>query len=269
MKQRDRLLLIAFVATCSLMVAAAGCRGRDAEDVEMQVRNVGFDRGAASPVVILEAADGARLLPIWIGPMEAQSIALEMQKVAPPRPLTHDLVKRILDGTGVVLRRVRITALEQQTFFATIVLDQGGREIEIDSRASDAIALALRAPCPILVSRTVLESRAAMRLPDPGAATVARVWGATVQDLAPSVAESLGAAGVTGVVVTDVEESARNAGLRRGDVIVRVDAVPVLTAAEVRALAVSDAGVRHLEVRRDGARITVDVDATSSAPPRG
>src|SRR6185295_8297328 len=160
-------------------------RARQSDEIEMQVRNVGFDEATASPVVILQAAAGGRLLPIWIGPMEAQSIALEMQKMTPPRPLTHDLVKRILDGTGVVMRRVRITALEQQTFFATIVLDRDGREIEIDSRASDAIALALRAPCPILVSRAVFESGASMELPDRDVPGLAHLWGATVQDLAP------------------------------------------------------------------------------------
>src|SRR4029079_17215115 len=134
---------------------------------------------------------------------EAQSIAIEMQKLTPPRPLTHDLVKRILDGTGAVLRRVRITALQEQTFFATLVLESNGRDLEIDSRPSDAIALALRAHCPILVSRALVESGAAMTLPasapPPG---VAKVWGATVQDLAPEVAESLGLAGATGVLVS-------------------------------------------------------------------
>lgn len=259
MKQRERILVP--VGVLALVVALAGCGGRAADDVEMQVRNVGFDRAAASPVVILEAAAGGRLLPIWIGPMEAQSIALEMQKMTPPRPLTHDLVKRILDGTGVVLRRVRITALQQQTFFATIILDQAGREIEIDSRASDAIALALRAACPILVSRGVLESGAAMALPEQGAAAVAHVWGATVQDLAPSVAESLDAVGVAGVVVSDVAVPVRADGLHRGDVIVRVDDVPVATVAALRALAVAEGGERRVEVRRDGARLTVRVEA--------
>ncbi len=259
MRQRDRL-----AAAALLVFAVVGCHRRGPEEIEMHVRNVGFDRAAASPVVILESTPGGRLLPIWIGPMEAQSIALEMQKMTPPRPLTHDLVKRILDGTGVVLRRVRITSLEQQTFLASIVLDRDGREIEIDSRASDAFALALRAPCPILVSRAVLESGASVELPDCDAPAVAHVWGATVQELAPSVAESLGATGISGVVVSGVDTPADD-GLKRGDVIVRVDDVPVASVADLRALAASAATMRTVEVRRDGARVIVRVDSA----PRG
>ena len=144
------------------LVAVLGCRAAapPGAEVEVDVRNVGFDHDAGLPVVILQAREGGRILPIWIGNAEAQAIAMEMQKVAPPRPMTHDLVKRILDSTGVALRRVRITDLKEQTFFARLVLDHGGREIEVDSRPSDAIALALRCACPILVSRALLEGAA-------------------------------------------------------------------------------------------------------------
>ena len=129
------------------------------------MRDVGFDHQAGVPVVVLATREDARLLPIWIGPAEAQAIAIELKNVVPPRPMTHDLLKRILDMTGVVLRRVRITDLQEQTFYATLVLDQGGRELEVDSRPSDAIALALRFACPIAVRRDLME-----RAARPGAA---------------------------------------------------------------------------------------------------
>jgi bifunctional DNase/RNase len=252
------------VAPCAIALAAAlaalvtvGCRGGASDEVEMQVRNLGFDRAADSPVVILASATDARLLPIWIGSTEAQSIALEMQKVTSPRPLTHDLVKRILDGTGVALRRVRITALEKQTFFARLVLAQGGREIEVDSRPSDAIALALRVPCPILVNRALLEGGTAMVLPAEGTPGVAKLWGVTVQDLEPSVAQLLGVEGIAGVLVSDAETSGRGGGLRRGDVIVHVDDVAVAHVAALRTLAASDVAGHVLEVRRGGARVVV------------
>jgi bifunctional DNase/RNase len=265
MTQRGRVL----VAVLALAVVA-GCRGHAPDEVEMRVRNVGFDGAAASPVVILEAQAGGLLLPIWIGPSEAQSIAVEMQKMTPARPLTHDLVKRILDHTGVVLRRVRITRLEQQTFFATLVLAQDGREIEVDSRPSDAIALALRASCPILVSREVLESGAVVALRPGGSPDVARLWGVTVQELTSSVADSLGASGIAGVLVSDVDAPAAAAGLRRGDVIVRVDDVPVATLADLRALAeCTDGAARTLEVRRRDERASVRLDCASAIPPRG
>jgi bifunctional DNase/RNase len=258
LKRRDERRARVRGVAVAIVVALAACRRPVADEVEMQVRNVGFDRGAGSPVVILQSSSEQRLLPIWVGPAEAQSIALEIQRVTPPRPLTHDLMKRILDGTGVALRRVRITALESQTFFATIVLEQSGREIEVDSRPSDAIALALRAACPIFVNRALLGSDAAITLRDESAPGVAKLWGITVQDLDPSVAESLGSAGVTGVLVSDAGTAAAADGLRRGDVIVGVDDAPVSDVAALQAVA----GSRHersrrLEVRRAGTRVVV------------
>jgi bifunctional DNase/RNase len=252
-----------------LCLPLAGCRARQSDEIEMQVRNVGFDEATASPVVILQAGAGGRLLPIWIGPAEAQSIAIEMQKLTPPRPLTHDLVKRILDGTGVVLRRVRITALQERTFFATLVLESGGRDVEIDSRPSDAIALALRAHCPILVSRALVESGAAMALSASASPSVVKLWGATVQDLAPEVAESLGLVGATGVLVSDVDADGAATALRRGDVIVRVDDVAVGDVAALRAVAESDTSVRKVEVRRGDARVTLRLETSSQSAPRG
>ncbi len=230
----------------------------------MQVRNVGFDQASGSPVVILHSPTERRLLPIWVGAAEAQSIAMEMQKVTPPRPLTHDLMKRILDGTGVALRRVRITALESQTFLATLVLEQSGREIEVDSRPSDAIALALRAPCPIFVTRALLGSDAAITLRDEGTPSVAKLWGITVQNLDAAVAESLGSADVAGVLVSDAGAVADD-GLRRGDVIVRVDdaAVPDVATLGTIAEARGDGGHR-LEVRRGERRVVVRLTASGA-----
>jgi uncharacterized protein len=250
-----------------LLCAVTACRARQSDEIEMQVRNVGFDEATSSPVVILQAEAGGRLLPIWIGPAEAQSIAIEMQKLTPPRPLTHDLVKRILDGTGAVLRRVRITTLQEQTFFATLVLESHGRDLEIDSRPSDAIALALRAHCPILVSRALVESGAAMALSASASPGVGKLWGATVQDLAPAVAESLGIRGATGVLVSDTDGVAT--ALRRGDVILRVDDVDVADVAALRAAAASDARVHTVEVRRGDTRVTLRLETPSPGGPRG
>jgi bifunctional DNase/RNase len=254
-----------------MLAAIAACHGRAGDEVEMQVRNVGFDHAAVSPVVILESSNGERLLPIWIGLAEAQSIATELQKVRPPRPLTHDLVKRILDDTGVALRRVRITKVEAQTFFASLVLEQAGREIAVDSRPSDAIALALRVACPILVSRALLEGGAAMTLAEEGEPSVVRLWGITVQDLAPSVAESLGVEGVAGVLVSDA--GASTDGLRRGDVIVRVDDVPIASVAALRAFSASKSAAaadgHRLDVRRGDAGARVRLTTPSGVGPRG
>ncbi len=236
----------------------------------MEVRNVGVDQENGSPVVILAARDGGRALPIWIGPAEAQAIALELQKVRPPRPLTHDLIKSILEGTKVTLRRVRITGLERQTYLAALVLDQAGREIEIDSRPSDAIALALRFACPILVHRTLLEGAAAFDLGRAQPAT-SHVLGLTVQDLDPAVADVLGYAGLEGVLIADVAPGDADVhGPRRGDLIVALDDEPVADVEALRARVADGGGpVWRLDLRRGSARLTVRYDPSARAGSRG
>ena len=240
-----------------MLAFAAGCRGGPSSDVLVEVRNVGFDQQAGSPVVILQAHDGGRALPIWIGPAEAQAIAMQLQNVTAPRPLTHDLVKRILDRAGVALRRVRITTVEHETFFATLFLDQGGREMEVDSRPSDAIALALRFACPILVDATLMRSGVALDL-EPAHEAAEKIWGLTVQDLTPGLADSLGCDARDGVVVSDVDGTSDAPDVpRRGDVIVAVDGTPVANVAALRALATPGRATRRLDVQRGSARLTL------------
>ena len=222
----------------------------------MDVRNVGLDPQSGSAVVILQVREDGPVLPIRIGQPEAQAIAMELYKVAAPRPLTHDLVKRILDTAGVVLRRVRITELREGTFFAALVLVRAGQEIEVDSRPSDAIALALRFACPILVSRTLLGGAIAGEIDEGQQDIVAKVWGLSVQDLTPALAESLGYGAATGVLVSNVEV-AENAILERGDVIVAVDGVQVGSASALRAIAASGDRARRVEVWRGGVRIVL------------
>ncbi len=255
---RDRAHVAASLAAALMMVLALGCRHEAPGDVEVRVRNVGFDYDAGAPVVILQAReDETRILPIWIGPAEAEAIAIEMQHVRPPRPLTHDLVKRIMDTTGVALRRVRITDLQGQTFFASLVLERDRREIEIDSRPSDAIALALRCRSPIFVERALFE-RGASGGPSPKQDVTAKLWGLTVQDVTPALAETLGLGAPSGVLVSDVGDEARaGVGVRRGDVIVAVDGKPIEDLAGLRALEASATEPSRVDVRRGGERMTL------------
>lgn len=109
------------------------------------------------PIVILKDANGENALPIWIGIAEASAIATQLEKIDLARPMTHDLIQHILKAMEVRLDRVEITALKDNTFFALIYLNLGDRGLSIDSRPSDAIALALRTESPILVSAEVLE----------------------------------------------------------------------------------------------------------------
>ena len=241
-----------------LAAVTPGCRREPPHDVEVGVRNVGFDYDAGAPVVILESRDNAEtILPIWIGPAEAQAIAMEMQHVTPPRPLTHDLMKNLLATAGMELRRIRITDLQGQTFLASLVLVRDGREVEVDSRPSDAIALALRVRCPILVERTLFD-----RQPSPGAAphreATLKLWGLSLQDVTPALAETLGLADADGVLVSDVGDAARAPrAARRGDVIVAVDDASIANVAALRAAVAANPAPARVEVRRGGERLTL------------
>ena len=110
------------------------------------------------PIVILKEATGNAILPIWVGVSEANAIALEIEKVVTPRPMTHDLLKNVLIGLDSHVQKVVVTTIQDDTFYAVIWIDSDGRLISIDSRPSDALALALRIDCPILVEDDVLRS---------------------------------------------------------------------------------------------------------------
>lgn len=124
--------------------------------IEVEVQSLGLDRTTRSPVVILREVDGERVLPIWIGPAEASAIAMRMAKVDFPRPLTHDLIVRILGGLEVELRRVEIPRVENGTYHAALVLARGEETVSIDARPSDSIAIALRTRATILAADDLL-----------------------------------------------------------------------------------------------------------------
>jgi uncharacterized protein len=127
-------------------------------EVEMKIRGLILDPVTNMPVVILKESDTETVLPIWVGIYEANAIALEIEKVSTPRPMTHDLLKNFLIGLETTVRKVVVTELRDDTFFAVIWLDRGGEVISIDSRPSDALALALRMDCPIFVEDEVLRT---------------------------------------------------------------------------------------------------------------
>jgi uncharacterized protein len=128
---------------------------------EMLIYGVSFDLVGKQPIVLLKTADGNRFLPIWIGHPEAAAILMKLQGASTPRPLTHDLITDILAQLEVRVVRITVTELKENTFYATVtVAPDSGAEIEIDSRPSDAIALAVRAEAPIFVADQVIEDSA-------------------------------------------------------------------------------------------------------------
>jgi uncharacterized protein len=127
-------------------------------EVEMKIRGLMMDPVTNMPIVVLKDVEGDSVLPIWVGIYEANAIALEIEKVTTPRPMTHDLIKNVLTSLDAEVRKVVVSDLRDDTFFAVIWLERNGSIISIDSRPSDALALALRVDCPIFVEDDVLKS---------------------------------------------------------------------------------------------------------------
>jgi len=216
------VLLVAGVA------AAAG-------PVEVQVRGVRLDPATGTPVVsLVERGQAARELPIWVGPFEAQAIAAEMQGVPPERPLTHDLMKTIVERLGARLDHVTISDVRDNTYFATLHLaTPDGNDLSVDARPSDAIALALRLRGPILVDETIF-ARASQVAQVPIAA---HIWGLTIQDMTPAIATFFRKSGGRGVLIADVGEDAPARDVLRGDVITALDGHDVGSVADLAEIA--------------------------------
>ena len=135
--------------------------GRDGElimEVEMKIRGLMMDPVSNMPIVLLKDVGSDTVLPIWVGVYEANAIALEIEKVSTPRPMTHDLIKSVLTGLDALVHKVVVTELKDDTFYAVIWLEREGQVVSVDSRPSDALALALRVDCPIFVDDEVLKT---------------------------------------------------------------------------------------------------------------
>jgi hypothetical protein len=127
-------------------------------EVEMKIRGLLMDPVTNTPIVILKDSGSDTVLPIWVGVYEANAIALEIEKVSTPRPMTHDLIKNVLTGLDAHVHKVVVTELKEDTFYAVIWMEREGHIISVDSRPSDALALALRVDCPIFVDEEVLKT---------------------------------------------------------------------------------------------------------------
>jgi hypothetical protein len=127
-------------------------------EIEMKIRGLMMDPVTNVPIVILRGQDNTTILPIWVGVFEANAIALEIEKINTPRPMTHDLLKNVLQGLNCTVHKVVVNQLKDDTFYAIIWIERDGQLLSFDSRPSDALALALRTDCPIFVEEEVLHS---------------------------------------------------------------------------------------------------------------
>ncbi len=213
-------LLMAALAIAALQA----CHHRStvtSDQVRVEVVNVGLDHDSGSPFVLLEEKAGKRQLPIWIGESEARTIMLELHGISPQRPLTSDLLRSVIEKTGNHVDRVVIGDLREQTYYADIYLNGG--HYRIDSRPSDAIALALAMKAPIFVAVKLFESaNAAASGKSANGPEAVRALGITVQDLSEAIATYFNARPGSGVLVADVRGEAEQAGVERGDVLTRL-----------------------------------------------
>jgi bifunctional DNase/RNase len=146
-------------------------------EVEMKIRGLMVDPVTNMPIVVLKDVNGTAILPIWVGVYEANAIALEIEKVSTPRPMTHDLIRNVLFGLEASVKKVVVNDLKDDTFFAVIWLEKDGEMISIDSRPSDALAVALRLDCPIYVEETVLKtSKSVAAVAEVGSNEELRKW---------------------------------------------------------------------------------------------
>jgi bifunctional DNase/RNase len=134
------------------------------QELRVEIKGLMLDPASNVPIVILRDTQSQLFLPIWIGVFEANAIALRIEGVEPPRPMTHDLLRLVLDQLGATVEKIVISDLRESTFFAVIHLQHGGAPVTVDARPSDAIALALRANAPIFVLRSVLDKAQAADL---------------------------------------------------------------------------------------------------------
>lgn len=125
--------------------------------IEMFIKGVMIDPVTNMPIIILRDEAGERTLPIWVGPVEANAIALQIENIAAPRPMTHDLLRHVATSLGASVTRVVITELREGTFFAYLQLDRDGEVVYVDARPSDALALSLRSRAPVFVDTSVLD----------------------------------------------------------------------------------------------------------------
>ena len=235
-----------------------------ARPVEMKVRNLVIDPNTNTPVVLLEAVSDKQLLPIWIDVPEARAISLEIDQVKPPRPLTHDLIRNILEELGATVRRVTITDLRNSTYLATISLSFKGQDRQIDSRPSDAIAVALRMKAPIYATAQVLQMSKQLPTQAGRSEQTQKRLGIQTQDLTPELAKLMDSQTQRGVIVVDVVSgsAAMKANIQRGDIITQIHDQAIATEAGLEAIMrnMKTPSRIKIELIKKGKPITVVID---------
>jgi uncharacterized protein len=258
----------------ALVLAACSCAGSPStksaakispDDVKVRVARVGFDEETGSNYVLLVDEKESRTLPIMIGENEATAIMLALHGIKPERPLTHDLIGSIIGKTGNSIDRIVIGDMRDEIYYATIYMD-GGR-YSIDSRPSDAIALAMGMNAPIYVNNKLFDSSSTLGLGSSGKIPdTAQALGMTVEELTPELAAAFGEPDVRGVLVSEADSSAQKAGVARGDIVTSIDGHQVAALKDFSQGVTSvNSGTVTLTVDRNGSNRSVTLAAERDA----
>jgi bifunctional DNase/RNase len=255
---------LAFLMVTFARIAELNGAAQDTAFIETRVKTITVDPYTQSPVVILETVADKKLLPIWIDVPEARAIAMELEQIKAPRPLTHDLIRNILQNLGAKVQRAAVTELRNNTYIALLSLSVNGRPLEVDCRPSDAIAIALRMKAPIFASEQVL-AKAKPPPAEAGRAGQAQTrLGIQTQDLTAELAKLLDSQQETGVLVAAVESGgiSMKAGIAPGDIIVRANGKAIVSEADLESAlqAVKSPAQLKLEVIKKGKPTTVMID---------
>ena len=273
---RGRKLTVA-LTTCVLMISSTACGAGDSKAGEelstVEVSTVGMDMLTGSPVVLLLQPESGEIVPIWVGLNEAQAIARALHGLTMPRPMTHDLMGSMLAQLEVSVEGVDVHDLREGTYYGRVRLKRLGQEasIEVDSRPSDALALALRTGAPVRVARKLL-----IEIPDfefvapQGPQQVVRILGITVVTPTPELKEEHNLPDRPGVVVRETTEAMKKRGLKPGDFIIEVNDLALTTPMDFYEAVLDTPRGEPIRLRllRQGVEETVEVpwDAPRPSP---
>ncbi len=254
MKRRATIVVVGGLLVLSVFVAFF-CLGKETSSsfVQMEVKGVRLDPVAQNPVVILADKAENRVIPIWIGILEASAIEKELKNTTSPRPMTHDLLYSILGHVEARVKEVKIMDLKEHTYFATLYLTVNKRVIEVDARPSDAIIIALKSKAPIYVAARILADQGISLTQGE---TGKEHHGIRIQELTPDLASHFDFKGQKGVLVSEVVSGSASeaSGIKAGDIISKVNSKEIGSLEEFELALKTDeeSGSIRISVFRDG-----------------
>lgn len=227
--------------------------------IEVKIHRLIVDPSSMQPVVLLADPSGEKAMPIWIGPYEAAAIQGELEGTKPPRPMTHDILDRVIRRLNGTVQRIVITEEKAGIYYAIIVLEKGGTPLELDARPSDSIAMALKFKAPILISRGLFKEKAVLLREKKNAEDA---YGLSIQELNPLLAEAFSFKQGKGALVADVKEGsqAEKDGFQRGDILVEIGKEEIEDVAAVRRALEKIRGRTTVKIFRKGGFSTLTLN---------